>query len=55
MGVKAVELVKEHKFGKMASLRDNKIRFVDIEEAVRERKQVTLEMVEIANIFSAKH
>lgn len=55
LGVKAVELVKEHKFGKMASLRDNKIRFVDIEEAVRERKQVTPDMVEIANIFSAKH
>lgn len=55
LGVKAVELVTEHKFGKMASLRDNKIRFVDIEEAVRERKQVTPDMVEIANIFSAKH
>ncbi len=55
LGVKAVELITEHKFGKMASLRDNKIRFVDIEEAVRERKQVTPDMVEIANIFSAKH
>ncbi len=55
LGVKAVELVMEHKFGKMASLRDNKMRFVDIEEAVRERKQVTMDMVEIANIFSAKH
>ena len=54
-GVKAVELVKEHKFGKMVSLRDNKIRFVDIEEAVRERKQVTMDMVEIANVFSARH
>jgi len=32
LGVKAVELVKEHKFGKMASLRENKIRFVDMEE-----------------------
>ena len=54
-GVKAVELVKDHKFGKMVSLRDNKIRFVDIEEAVRERKQVTPDMIELANVFSAKH
>ena len=38
----------------MASLRDNKIRYVDIEEAVRERKQVTPDMVEIANVFAAK-
>jgi ATP-dependent phosphofructokinase / diphosphate-dependent phosphofructokinase len=55
LGVKAVELIQEHKFGKMASLKDNKMRFVDIEEAVRERKQVTSDMIEIANIFSAKH
>ncbi len=50
-GVKAVELVKEQKFGKMASLRENKIRFVDIEEAVRERKQVNMDLVDIANVF----
>ncbi len=54
-GVKAVELVKEHKFGKMVSLRDNKIRFVDMEEAVSQRKAVTMDLVEIANVFSAKH
>ncbi len=54
MGVKAVELVKEHKFGKMVNLRDNKIRFVDIEEAVRERKAVTPEMIEIANVFTPR-
>jgi len=54
-GVKAVELVRDHKFGKMASLRDNKIRFVDIEEAVRERKQVTQDFIQIANVFSARH
>jgi len=55
MGVKAVELVQDHKFGKMVSLRDNKIRFVDIEEAVRERKAVTPDMIDLANVFSAKH
>ncbi len=55
LGVKAVELVKEHKFGKMASLRENKIRFVDMEEAVSQRKLVNMDLVEIANVFSAKH
>lgn len=55
MGVKAVELVQDEKFGKMVSLRDNKIRFVDIEEAVRERKSVTQDMIELAGVFSAKH
>jgi len=55
LGVKAVELVKEHKFGKMASLRENKIRFVDMEEAVSQRKLVNMDLVEIANVFSTKH
>jgi 6-phosphofructokinase 1 len=54
LGVKAVELIKEHKFGKMASLRENKIRFVDMEEAVSQRKLVAMDLVEIANVFSAK-
>ncbi|MFA5060452.1 MAG: ATP-dependent 6-phosphofructokinase [Candidatus Omnitrophota bacterium] len=52
-GVKAVELVKEGKFGKMVSLRDNKVRFVDIEEAVRTRKTVDLDLYEIAKVFFA--
>lgn len=55
LGVKAVELVKEHKFGKMASLRENKIRYVDMEEAVSHRKLVNMDLVEIANVFSTKH
>ncbi len=52
-GVKAVELVKESKFGKMVSLRDNKIRFVDIEEAVSARKTVDMDLVAIAEVFSS--
>ena len=55
LGVKAVELVKEHKFGKMASLRENKIRFVDLAEAVSQRKLVDMDLVEIANVFATKH
>jgi 6-phosphofructokinase 1 len=54
LGVKAVELVKEHKFGKMASLRENKIRYVDMEEAVSQRKLVNMDLVEIANVFSTR-
>ena len=54
LGVKAVELVKENKFGKMASLRDNKIRYVDMEEAVSQRKLVNMDLVDIANVFSTK-
>ncbi len=54
-GVKAVELIKDNKFGKMVSLRENKIRFVDMEEAVRERKQVNMDLVDIANVFSARN
>ena len=54
LGVKAVELVKENKFGKMASLRENKIRFVDMEEAVSQRKLVNMDLVEIANVFATK-
>lgn len=52
-GVKAVELVKEGKFGKMVSLRDNKIQSVDIEEAVRARKTIDLELYEMAQVFFA--
>ena len=54
LGVKAVELVKEHKFGKMASLRENKIRYVDMEEAVSQRKFVNMDLVDIANVFTTK-
>ena len=50
-GVKAVELIKENKFGKMVSMRNNKVLFVDIAEAVKERKAVDMELYEIAQVF----
>ncbi len=53
-GVKAVELITENKFGKMVSLRDNKIRFVDIEEAVETRKTVDMGLYDIAKVFFAE-
>ncbi|MDP8211886.1 MAG: ATP-dependent 6-phosphofructokinase [Candidatus Zapsychrus exili] len=52
-GVRAVELVKENKFGKMVSLHNNKIRYVNIEEAVRKRKTIDKHLYEIAKVFSA--
>ncbi|HOW36003.1 MAG TPA: ATP-dependent 6-phosphofructokinase [Candidatus Omnitrophota bacterium] len=53
-GVKAVDLVKEGKFGKMVSLHSNKIRYVDIEEAVSKRKTVDLALYDIAKVFFAE-
>ncbi len=50
-GVKAVELVGENKFGKMVSLHDNKLHYVDIEEAVKKRKTVDMELYEMAKVF----
>ena len=50
-GIKAVELVQEGKFGKMVSLRDNKLHYVDIEEAVKKRKTVDMELFEMAKVF----
>ncbi|MCK5012326.1 MAG: 6-phosphofructokinase [Candidatus Omnitrophica bacterium] len=52
-GFKAVELVKENKFGKMVSLHNNKISYVDIEEAVKERKAIDSDLMEIAKVFYA--
>ncbi len=52
-GIKAVELVKEGKFGKMVSLRDNKLHYVDIEEAVKKRKTIAPELYEMSQVFSA--
>jgi phosphofructokinase-like protein len=50
-GVKAVELVKAKKFGRMAALSGNKIIDVAIEEAVKELKTVDMELYEIAKVF----
>ena len=52
-GVKAVELVKEGKFGKMVSLQANKLHYVDIAEAVKKRKTIDMELYELAKVFFA--
>lgn len=50
-GVKAVELVKASKFGRMVSLTGNKIVDIPIQEAVRALKTVDMELYEIAKVF----
>lgn len=50
-GVRAVELIKNKKFGKMVALTGNKIIDVPIEDAVRVLKTVDMELYEIAKEF----
>lgn len=52
-GIKAVELVKEGKFGKMVSLRDNNLQSVDISLAVKKRKSIDMKLYEMAKVFFA--
>jgi phosphofructokinase-like protein len=50
-GVKAVELIKNKKFGKMVALVGNKIVDVPISEAIRALKTVDNELYDIAKVF----
>jgi len=50
-GIKAIELVHQKKFGRMAALIGNKIIDVPIEEAVSALKTVDMELYEIAKVF----
>jgi 6-phosphofructokinase 1 len=50
-GVKAVDLVKAKKFGRMAALVGNKITDVTIEEAVSILKTVDMDLYDIAKVF----
>ena len=52
-GVFAVQLVKENRFGQMVSLFDNKLRSVSIEEAVKKRKTIDMDLYNMAKIFFA--
>lgn len=52
-GIKAVELVKEEKFGEMVSLHDNKLQSVPIEKAVKKRKIIDMELYKVASVFFA--
>jgi len=50
-GVKAVELLKAKKFGRMAALASNKIIDVPLQDAVKELKTVDIELYDIAKVF----
>jgi 6-phosphofructokinase 1 len=50
-GVKAVELVKNKKFGRMVALSGLKIIDVSIEEAVKALKTIDMDLYEIAKVF----
>lgn len=51
LGIKAVELIKKKKFGKMASIRGNNIISVNLKDAITQRKCVSPELYEIAQTF----
>jgi len=50
-GIKAVELVKENKFGQMASLKGQKLQSVSIERAVEKRKTIDMDLYKTAEVF----
>ena len=52
-GIKAVQFVKEERFGQMVSLRENKLQSVPIERAVKDRKTINMELYQMASVFFA--
>ena len=50
-GVKAVEMVKNKEFGKMVSLRGNKVISVDLSEAVSKLRTADPELYQVAKVF----
>ncbi len=52
LGVKAIELVKNKKFGRMVALQGIKIVDVPLKDAVKELKTVDMELYEVARVFS---
>ena len=51
LGVAAIDLVKQEKFGTMAGLRGNKIVSVPLEEALAEPKTVDEDLYAVAKVF----
>ena len=51
LGIKAIDLVKEGDFGKMAALKGNRIEAVPLKEAVSRNRTVDEEIFEIAEVF----
>jgi len=51
LGVKAVDMIVNGEFGKMAALKGNEIVPVSLEEVAKGRKTVNMELYEIAKVF----
>jgi len=51
LGAKAVDLVHEGDFGKMACFKDNKIIAVPIEDALKEQKPMDMDLYELSKLF----
>jgi ATP-dependent phosphofructokinase / diphosphate-dependent phosphofructokinase len=51
MGVKAVELIKEEKYGRMVVFRDAKISSVPLEKAITEDRPIDMELYEMTKIL----
>lgn len=50
-GVRAVELINQGKFGRMAALQGNKIIDIPLEEGVKQTKTVDMEIYKVAEVF----
>ena len=50
-GVKAIELIEQQEFGKMAALKGNEVIGIPLEEATREIKIVSQDWIDLAKIF----
>jgi 6-phosphofructokinase 1 len=50
-GIKAVDLVKNDRFGQMVSIRHNKLHSVDIEKAVQKHKSIDMELYKMSKVF----
>ncbi|MDZ7837628.1 MAG: ATP-dependent 6-phosphofructokinase [Actinomycetota bacterium] len=51
LGSKAVDMIKEEDFGKMACFKDNKIIAVPLKKAIEERKPMDMELYQLSKLF----
>jgi 6-phosphofructokinase 1 len=51
MGVRAVDMIEEGKFGYMAALRGNEILPIELEKVAGKTRQVDLELYRVAKVF----
>ncbi|MCG9480043.1 MAG: 6-phosphofructokinase [Actinomycetia bacterium] len=51
LGAKAVDMIKEEDFGKMACFKDNKIIAVPLKKAIEERKPMDMDLYQLSKLF----